>query len=113
MNDFKVDFKETNGIVVLNTEGYLNNVGGEKILSVCNTHIENGKTIFLINMQGTKVVNSIGVSILIEVIEKLQGINGRIGFCHLAPIVDKTFTIMGISKYSSIFSTEEEGISAL
>ena len=63
MNDFKVDFKETNGIVVLNTEGYLNNVGGEKILSVCNTHIENGKTIFLINMQGTKVVNSIGVSL--------------------------------------------------
>jgi len=113
MSDFKVEIKETNGIVILKTEGYLNNIGGEKISAVCMEHISQGKNRFLLNMEGTKVVNSIGVSILIEIIEKLQEIDGRLGYCHLAPIVSKTFNIMGISKYSSIFSTEEEGINGL
>ena len=113
MSDFKVETKETNGIVILKTEGYLNNVGGEKISAVCLEHISQGKTRFLLNMEATKVVNSIGVSILIEIIEKLQEIDGRLGYCNLAPIVSKTFHIMGISKYSSIFSTEEEGINGL
>lgn len=113
MSDFKVEVREANGIVILKTDGYLNNVGGEKISSVCHEHILLGKSRFLLNMEGTKVVNSIGVSILIEIIEKLQEIDGRLGYCNLAPIVSKTFTIMGISKYSTIFSTEEEGINGL
>ena len=64
-------------------------------------------------MGNTKVVNSIGVSILIEIIEKLQQVDGKLGYCNLAPIVDKTFKIMGISKYSSIFENEEAGINTL
>jgi anti-anti-sigma factor len=113
MSQFKVEAKEVNNVVVIATEGYLNNVGGEAIAAVCNEKMAEGKNKFLINMGGTKVVNSIGVSILIEIIEKLQEVDGRLGYCNLAPIVSKTFTIMGISKYSSIFETEEEGVSAL
>jgi anti-sigma B factor antagonist len=113
MSEFKVVTKELNNIVVIATEGYLNNTGGEAIAAVCNEKMAEGKYKFLLNMGGTKVVNSIGVSILIEIIEKLQEVDGRLGYCNLAPIVNKTFTIMGISKYSSIFETEEEGISAL
>lgn len=113
MSQFKLETKEVNGIVVITTDGYLNNVGGETIAAVCDEKMSEGKHKFLINMAGTKVVNSIGVSILIEIIEKLQDVDGRLGYCNLAPIVHKTFTIMGINKYSSIFDTEEEGLSAL
>jgi anti-anti-sigma factor len=72
-----------------------------------------GQTKFLINMAGTKIVNSIGVSILIEIIEKLQEVNGKIGYYNLAPIVSKTFTIMGLTKYSSVFDSEEVAVSEL
>ena len=71
------------------------------------------KNKFLINMAGTKVVNSIGVSILIEIIEKLQEVDGKIGYYNLAPIVSKTFNIMGLTKYSTVFATEEEAVSGL
>jgi anti-anti-sigma regulatory factor len=64
-------------------------------------------------MAGTKVVNSIGVSILIEIIEKLQEVDGKIGYYNLAPIVSKTFNIMGLTKYSTVFATEEEAVSGL
>lgn len=113
MSDFKIEVSEANGVVILKTDGYLNNVGGERISAICLEHMSLGKSRFLLNMEGTKVVNSIGVSILIEIIEKLQEIDGRLGYCNLAPIVSKTFNIMGISKYSTVFSTEEEGINGL
>ena len=64
-------------------------------------------------MAGTKVVNSIGVSILIEIIEKLQEVDGKIGYYNLARIVAKTFNIMGLTKYSTVFATEEEAVGAL
>jgi anti-anti-sigma factor len=72
-----------------------------------------GKTKFLINMAGTKIVNSIGVSILIEIIEKLQEVNGKIGYYNLAPIVAKTFNIMGLTKYSTVHETEEAAVNEL
>lgn len=64
-------------------------------------------------MAGTKVVNSIGVSILIEIIEKLQEVDGKIGYYNLAPIVSKTFNIMGLTKYSTVFETEDEAVNGL
>ena len=61
------------------------------------------KKTFLLNLENSKVVNSIGVSILIEIIEKLQDVDGKLGYYNLAPIVEKTFNIMGLTKYSSVF----------
>ena len=49
----------------------------------------------------------------IEVIEELQGTNGTIAFCNTAPIVEKTFNIMGISKYATLYKDEEEALKAL
>ena len=88
----------------------MNNIGGEKISEFCYNEIENGKKLFLLDLQNTKVVNSIGVSILIEIIEKLQDIDGRLGYFNLAPIVEKTFNIMGLTQYSTIFESKKEAI---
>ena len=111
MSEFTLNKKTEGCIVIIETNGYLNNVGGEKISEECYKEIENGKKLFLLNLEKSKVVNSIGVSILIEIIEKLEDIDGKLGYYNLAPIVEKTFNIMGLSKYSTIYNTEEEAIS--
>ena len=72
MSDFQVTVKEVDSVVVIATDGYLNNIGGEKISEVCDEYMDKGKNKFLINLEKSTVVNSIGVSILIEIIEKLQ-----------------------------------------
>jgi len=113
MSSFIKSTKEANQIVIIETDGYLNNEGGEAISAICYEKITGGQYKFLINMAGTKVVNSIGVSILIEIIEKLQEVDGKIGYYNLAPIVAKTFNIMGLTKYSTVFATEEEALAAL
>jgi|TARA_B100001059_G_scaffold208244_1_gene220365 anti-anti-sigma factor len=113
MSDFQVTVKEVDNVVVLATDGYLNNIGGEKISEICDEYLDKGKNMFLINLEKSTVVNSIGVSILIEIIEKLQEVDGKLAYCNLASIVEKTFNIMGLTKYSTIYKDEEAGIADL
>ena len=113
MADFSLSTSIKGDVVIIKTSGYLNNVGGEKIADACYKQIDNGKFLFLLDLENSKVVNSIGVSILIEIIEKLQEVNGKIGYFNLAPIVEKTFTIMGITKYSKVFQSESEAIKGI
>ena len=113
MPDFDMKIKEVSGVIVVTTNGYLNNYGGEKVASVCLQKISEGKRKFLVNVENTPMVNSIGVSILIEVIEELQGTNGKIAFCNTAPIVEKTFNIMGLTKYSTVYYSEAEGLEGM
>ena len=113
MADFSLSTSVKGDIVIIRTSGYLNNVGGEKVAQVCYKEIDNGKSLFLLDLEDSKVVNSIGVSILIEIIEKLQDVNGKLGYFNLAPIVEKTFTIMGLTKYSTVFSNESEAIEGM
>ena len=110
MSEFSLTTKNEGAILIIETNGYLNNVGGEKIADVCYENINSGTKNILLNLENSKVVNSIGVSILIEIIEKLQEVNGQLGYFNLAPIVEKTFNIMGISKYSKVFDSEAEAI---
>ena len=110
MSDFTIKVREEGDITILETSGYLNNFGGDRVASICKQSISEGKRKLLINLENTKMVNSIGVSILIEVIEDLQGVNGKIGYYNVVPIVEKTFNIMGITNYSKIYSSEEDAI---
>ena len=103
MSDFQVTVKEVESVDVIANDGYLNNFGWEKISEVCDEYMDKVKNTFLINLEKSTVVNSIGVSILIEIIEKLQEVDGKLAYCNLASIVEKPFNIMGLTKYSTIY----------
>ena len=113
MAEFSLNVRDEGDVVIIETTGYLNNVGGEKVSEACYEKMENGKKLFLLNLENSKVVNSIGVSILIEIIEKLQDVDGKLGYYNLAPIVEKTFNIMGLTKYSTVFYSESEGLDGM
>jgi anti-anti-sigma factor len=101
------------GLAVIYTEGYINNQGGEDIARVAYKLLDEGFKVLLLNLAGTKIVNSIGISILIEIIEKMIEIDGRLGFCCLTPTIEKTFHIMGLAQYARIFPNEEAAVPGL
>src|ERR1041384_2831037 len=107
-----VERKPNNG-AVLYTRGYINNVGGEEIANRAYELMNAGVRVLLLNLRETKIVNSIGISILIEIIEKMIEQGGKIGFCCLTPVIHKTFQIMGLANYASIFTDEESGVKEL
>jgi anti-anti-sigma factor len=98
---------------ILYTKGYINNVGGEEIANRAYELMDSGVRNLLLNLRETKIVNSIGISILIEIIEKMIDKGGRIGFCCLTPVIHKTFQIMGLANYASIFDNEENAVAEL
>jgi len=40
-------------------------------------------------------------------------LSGRIAFCCLTPVIHKTFQIMGLANYATIFETEDAAIKEL
>ena len=109
----KVTLDKRDALAVIYTEGYINNQGGEEIARVAYELIDEGHKALLLNLQGTKIVNSIGISILIEIIEKMIEIDGKLSFCCLTPTIEKTFHIMGLSQYAGMFPDEDAAVTEL
>ncbi|MBI4747789.1 MAG: STAS domain-containing protein [Acidobacteria bacterium] len=109
---FKVTTRQEDKFAIIYTEGYINNLAGDKIVEEFNRLVGEDTRHFILNLQKTQLVNSIGISILIEVIEKVQEIGGTLAFCHLTPIIAKTFKIMGLTQYAKVYETEEDALKA-
>jgi len=108
VKDFDLTSNMVNDVLVMKTEGYINNAGGEKIAEEFDKHFTNGVTKLLIDIEGSKVVNSIGISFLIEIIEKLNEKGGKLYFSNLDPSIDKTFTIMGLFQFAEKVSSVDD-----
>lgn len=101
------------GLAILRTDGYINNSGGEEIARQSYALLGEGVTRLLLDLEKTKIVNSIGISILIEILEKIIDQGGRLAFCRLTPTIEKTFHIMGLAQYARIFPAPEPAIAWL
>ena len=99
--------------LVITTSGYVNNVGGEAIAAEFNSHFASGTKHVVINLAQSKVVNSIGMSFLIEIIEQLQEAEGKLIFTNLDPAVEKMLTIMGLFSFAGKEKTVDEALQAL
>jgi anti-anti-sigma factor len=106
--DFNLISELLDKTLVIKTEGYINNTGGEKIVQEFEKHANVTKLI--LNLENSKVVNSIGISHLIEVIEKLNQGNGKLVFTNLDPTIEKTFTIMGLFQFAGKADTVEAAL---
>jgi anti-anti-sigma factor len=109
----KVRVDRRDGLAVVYTEGYINNQGGEEIAQAANGLMQEGYRTLLLNLAGSKIVNSIGISILIEVLERMIELQGKLAFCSLTPTIQKTFHIMGLTQYSRVFPDEPSAIAEL
>ena len=109
----KVRVDRRDGLAVVYTEGYINNQGGEQIALAANGLMDEGYRTLLLNLSGSKIVNSIGISILIEVLEKMIELSGKLAFCNLTPTIQKTFHIMGLTQYAQVYADEATAIAEL
>jgi anti-anti-sigma factor len=112
-SDLAVRIDKRDDYAVLYTEGYINNVAGEKIADEFNILYEEGYRSFIFNLDKSSIVNSIGISILIEIIEKIVAGKGKMFFCNLTPVISRTFEIMGLTQYAAVFDDEDQAVSNL
>ena len=109
--DLEVLEEDNVGVLVAN--GYINNLGGEQIAQACEELMEKSINRFVFDLEQCRIVNSIGISILIEVIEKVVESGGKVLFCVVSPTISKTFRIMGLLQVSGICDTRDEALQQL
>lgn len=95
--------EQRGGVAVLEVSGYINNEGGEAIAKEARRLIEEGYHNLLFDLHATRIINSIGISLLLEVLERILEVKGTLAFCNLTPSIAKTFQIMGLAQYARIF----------
>ena len=74
----RVSAERRGDVAVLSTDGYINNQGGEEIARQAYAQLESGAKSLVLNLEKTRIVNSIGISILIEVLEKVMDRKGKL-----------------------------------
>jgi anti-anti-sigma factor len=111
--NLNVTVDRRDGLAVIYTEGNINNQGGEELARAAYNLMDEGYKVLLLNLTGTKVIDSIGISTLIEVIEKVIEIEGRVGFCCLTPTIERTFNVMGLAQCAPIFPNEAAAVAGL
>ncbi len=113
MSYLTVETREVNGIQIVYVSGYLNSLLGEEIERVVQQFAGAGRQRVLLNFEGTKLINSIGISFIIGIVERMMERNGMLAFCCLSPINRELFQITGVTRYVKSFDTEDEGLAYL
>jgi anti-anti-sigma factor len=105
--------REEGDTLVVSVGGYLNSHLGEEVEKVVRTRLEEGGRRILLNFHGTRLVNSIGISFVIGIVEKVMEREGRMAFCELSRINSDLFRVTGLAKYVRTFETEKDALDYL
>jgi anti-anti-sigma factor len=108
--DFNLVTELHDKTLVLKTEGYINSTAGEQIVDEFSKHLNGGINKLIMDLEKSNVVNSIGISCLIEIVEKLIQVNGKLIFTNLDPSIEKTFTLMGLFQFAEIADTIDSAL---
>ena len=67
----------------------------------------------LLDFKGVEYLNSSGIALVIQVLMEANKSGQTIGICGLTPHFTKVFTMVGITKYATIYADEAAALSAL
>lgn len=81
---------------------YLNKLTGEQIEYECKRRIESGCKELVVNFSQTELVNSIGISILLGVIDNATSKGAKIVFSDVNENTVELFDMLGLSNHVDI-----------
>jgi Ca-activated chloride channel homolog len=90
---------------------YLNQLRGECIESQCQEFLATGVRRIVINFAETELINSIGISILLGVIESVNSAQASLVLSNLNDSNRELFEMLGLMSHVEMADTEEEALS--
>jgi anti-anti-sigma factor len=101
------------GAAVLYPGPYLNQLRGESVERCCQDLLASDVRHIVINFAETELINSIGVSILLGVIEAVNEARGTLMLSNLAQSNRELFEMLGLLSHVRFESTEEAALAIL
>ena len=108
-----VDLQNDGTLGIIRVSGYLNQTSGDELHQACMRLLADGVQDVLVDLEHCSIVNSVGMSCLIEVLEALDAKGGRMAFCNATPTIGKTLRIMGLLLRATLHDTEEDALEAM
>lgn len=81
---------------------YLNKLSGEQIERECRRRLDEGCTELVVNFSRTELVNSIGVSILLGVIDSARGTGAKVVFSDVKQETAELFDMLGLTRHVEV-----------
>lgn len=78
---------------------YLNKLSGEAVERECKRQLDAGAKTLVVNFSETELVNSIGVSILLGVIDAANGAGAKIVFSDVKDETVELFEMLGLTNH--------------
>ena len=100
-------------IAVVYAGDYVNKMSGQRIERECRTRLEEGCRALVIDFKNTELVNSIGVSILLGIVDIVEARDARLVFSNLNRHNQKLFELLGLTRYVALADSEEAALSLL
>src|SRR2546421_2811607 len=101
------------GVAIVYAGDYVNKLSGQRIERECLLRIEGGCRALVINFRDTELVNSIGVSILLGVIDAAEQKGARVVFSNVSRHTVKLFELLGLTRLVVLAESEEAALSKL
>ena len=98
---------------IIYASDYLNKLSGERIERECKRQLESGCRALVINFRDTELINSIGVSILMGVIDAAEQNQTRLIFSDVNSHTAKLFEMLGITRHVSVVKDETEALALI
>jgi len=108
-----IQMRLVEGAAVLYPGPYLNQLRGEGIERRCRELLASGIRQIVINFAETELINSIGISILLGVIEAVNEARGTLVLSNLAQSNRELFEMLGLLSHVRIESSEAAALSSL
>ena len=89
---------------------YLNKLTGEKIEHECRRQLNCGCRALVIDFSDTKLVNSIGISILLGIIDIAEKNGARIVFSEVNQQTVQLFEMLGLTRHVVLAKDEREAL---
>lgn len=106
----KVRQEKINDIVVCVPEGEININTSPELRKIFEGIIKNNDKKVLINFTAVSYIDSSGLATLIEMLQRLKGIGGRMRFSNIDQKIKNLFEITKLSKLFDIFDTQDSAV---
>lgn len=105
---------EKSGVCIVRPAGYLDEVGGRELRLAFDQPLQRGFKKFVLDLQGTPVINSQGITQILELGEALlYDQKATLVIIGLSELYLDVFQVVGITQFAAIKTSEEAALQSL
>ncbi len=105
--------ERTGDVAVIYAADYLNRLSGERVERAAREHLRAGCHALVVDFKETSMVNSIGVSILLGVIDAAERAGAQLVFAGASGQAAQLFELLGLTRHVTLAPNQQIALAVL